>query len=105
MVIEEILQVRYFARWTHPEALCAISIAAQFMANPGKSHVEFVKDIIKYMNGSAGTKFTNAKAKARIMLKWVYRFRDLGPLDVHLQLARVAFVATEFLSFLARLCD
>jgi hypothetical protein len=48
-----------------------------------------------------GTKFTNAKAKARICYKGLYRFRDLGPLDVHLQLARAAFVATEFLSFLA----
>jgi hypothetical protein len=37
------------------------SIAAQFMANPGKSHVEFVKDIIKYMNGNADQLMTFTK--------------------------------------------
>jgi hypothetical protein len=49
-----------------------------------------------------GTKYTNAiKAKAFGYAKGIYSAQRVGTSDLHLQLARAALVATDFLDYLS----
>jgi hypothetical protein len=54
----------YAATSTRPDIAFAVSILSQFMRNPGRTHWEAVKDVIRYLKGTASVKLTlGAKAE------------------------------------------
>ena len=45
----------HLANWTHPEIAFAVSTLSQFMANPGKAHMDALIALYKYVAGAAET--------------------------------------------------
>jgi hypothetical protein len=45
----------HLANWTHPEIAYAVSTLSQFMANPGKAHMDALVGLYKYVYGAADT--------------------------------------------------
>ena len=48
----------YAATSTRPDIAFAVSILSQFMKNPGQTHWEAVKDVMRYLKGTADLKLT-----------------------------------------------
>jgi hypothetical protein len=48
----------YAATSTRPDIAFAVSILSQFMRNPGRTHWEAVKEVIRYLKGTAEVKLT-----------------------------------------------
>jgi hypothetical protein len=48
----------YAATSTRPDIAFAVSILSQFMRNPGRVHWEAVKEVIRYLKGTASVKLT-----------------------------------------------
>jgi hypothetical protein len=48
----------YAATSTRPDIAFPVAILSQFMRNPGSTHWEAVKDVIRYLKGTADLKLT-----------------------------------------------
>jgi hypothetical protein len=48
----------YAATSTCPDIAFSVAILSQFMRNPGRIHWEVVKDVIRYLNGTADLTLT-----------------------------------------------
>jgi hypothetical protein len=67
--------IAHVANWSHPELCYSVSVASQYMANPGKPQMEYVENIMRYLI-HAKDHVRTIRRQTNSKRPWLFGFTD-----------------------------